>query len=138
MQTLCGRFIALWPGPVVLFQMRSATRAWCRRKFIGPVAAERREFAVERTLSLIIASVYLLLTAFSENSLNEVLPGLLIVGGALLFPLACIWFPDELGEYVGRLPGPAISHTSPAWTVRVGGWVLLLLPAVLFWFIYRS
>ena len=138
MQTLCVRSIALWPGPGVLFQMGLAGRGRCRRKFIGPLAAERREFAVERTLSLVIASVYLLLTAFSEDSLNEVLPGLLIVGGALLFPLACIWFPDELGEFYDRLPGPRISHQSPAWMVRVGGWVLLLLPLVLFWFIYRS
>lgn len=63
---------------------------------------------------------------------------ILIVGGALLFPLACIWFADELGEYVGVLPGPPIDRRSPAWMVKLGGWILLLLPAILFFFTYRS
>lgn len=93
---------------------------------------------MERTLSLIIACVYILLTAFSEDSPNKVLPGLLIVGGALLFPLACIWFADELRQYFDGPPEAGISQKSPVWVVRVGGWVLLLLPLVLFWFIYRS
>lgn len=92
-----------------------------------------REFPVARTLSLIIAVVYLVLTAISARSQAKVLSGLLITCGALLLPLACIWFGDELGEYVGALPGPGINRKSPGWMVKIGGWVLLLLPLILFW-----
>ena len=92
-----------------------------------------REFPVARTLSLIIAVAYLVLTAMSARSSAKVLSGLLITCGALLLPLACIWFSDELGEYVGALPGPGITRKSPGWMVKIGGWVLLLLPVILFW-----
>jgi hypothetical protein len=97
-----------------------------------------REFPVGRTLSLIIAAVYLGVTAISASSPSKLLVGLLVVCGALLLPLACIWFGEEMGEYIGILPGPAITSKSPAWMVKVGGWVLLLLPAIVFWFIYRE
>lgn len=94
-----------------------------------------REFPVGRTLSLIIAAFYLVITAISASSPSKLLSGLLITCGALLLPLACIWFSEELGEYVGALPGPNINRKSPAWMVKIGGWVLLLLPAIVFWFI---
>jgi hypothetical protein len=97
-----------------------------------------REFPIGRALSLIIAAVYLVVSGFSANSKAKVLADLLIVGGSLLLPLACIWFGDELGEYIGTFPGPAINRKSPAWMVKLGGWVLLLLPAIIFWFVSRS
>jgi len=97
-----------------------------------------REFPIGRTLSLIIAAVYLVLGGFSANSIARLLAALLIVGGALLLPLACIWFGDELAEYIGTFPGPAINRKSPAWMVKLGGWVLLLLPAIIFLFLARS
>lgn len=74
---------------------------------------------------------------FAQNSVER-RQAMQTLGGALLFPLACIWFPNELREYFDGPFEAALSHKSPAWMVRVGGWVLLLLPAVLFWFIYRS
>lgn len=92
------------------------------------------EFPIGRTLSLLIAVVYLVLSVISARSQAKVLSGLLITCAGLLLPLACIWFSDELGEYVGALPGPGITHKSPGWMVKIGGWVLLLLPAILFWF----
>ena len=97
-----------------------------------------REFPIGRTLSLIVAAVYLVITAIYASSQGKLLTDLLIIGAALLFPLACIWFPDELGEYMGALPGPGITRKSPGWMVRICGWVLLLLPAIVFWFIYRE
>src|ERR1051326_5115627 len=57
-----------------------------------------------RTVSLLIAIVYLVVACLSARSAANVFLSILIVGGALLFPLACIWFADELGEYVGVLP----------------------------------
>ena len=94
-----------------------------------------REFPIGRTLSLIIAAVYLVITAISASSPSKLLVGVLMVCGALLLPLACIWFGDEMGEYIGILPGPAITGKSPGWMVKIGGWVLLLLPAIVIWFI---
>jgi hypothetical protein len=36
----------------------------------------------------------------------------LAVAGYLLIPLLCIWFGDEMGDYTGTLPGPAINKTA--------------------------
>jgi hypothetical protein len=91
-----------------------------------------------RTLSLLVAIAYLLLACLSARSVAQVFASILIFTAALLLPLACIWFADELGEYVGVLPGPSINRKSPAWMVKVGGWILLLLPAIVFFFTYRS
>ena len=48
----------------------------------------------------------------------------------LLLPLLCIWFGDEMGNYIGSLPGPAINKPTPGCFVRIGGWVLLLFPVI--------
>jgi hypothetical protein len=50
--------------------------------------------------------------------------------GAMLVPLACVWFPEALGDYTG----PALSHLnrrSPASFVWFLGWVLLLFPIII-------
>jgi hypothetical protein len=93
---------------------------------------------ISRTLSLVVACVYLGITIyFAQHA--KLITDLLIIGSALLFPLACIWFGDEMGQYYGTLPGPAITRTSPGWMVKLGGWLLLLLPAILYPFvIYMS
>lgn len=79
-----------------------------------------------------IAAAYLLLGCLAAPSLAKVLASLLITSCALLLPLACIWYGDELGEYVGAVPGPSIMKKSPGWMVKLGGWFLLLLPVILF------
>ena len=96
-----------------------------------------RSLLSSRTLSLLIAIAYLVIACLTARSAAKVFASILIVGGALLLPLACIWFADELGEYVGVLPGPAINHKSPAWMVKLGGWILLLLPVIVFFFTFR-
>jgi hypothetical protein len=94
---------------------------------------------MSRTLSLVIAGIYLLVVGFSKQprSLASILGAVLLTAAALLLPLACIWFGDELGNYVGAVPGPAINRRSPGWMVKLGGWVLLLLPIVA-WFIFYA
>ena len=93
---------------------------------------------ISRALSVVVACVYLGITIYFAQS-GKLVTDLLIIGSALLFPLACIWFGEEMGEYYGTLPGPAITRTSPGWMVKLGGWVLLLLPAILYPFvIYMS
>ena len=51
----------------------------------------------------------------------------------LAFPLACIWFGDDLAEYYqdGNL-FPRITTASSGKLVRLGGWILLLLPVLIF------
>lgn len=45
----------------------------------------------------------------------------------LLLPLSCVWFPKQLGDYMGGLEVP-ITNRSPHWLVMLMGWVLLILP----------
>ncbi|MDA7541648.1 hypothetical protein N8639_02280 [bacterium] len=48
---------------------------------------------------------------------------------ALILPVACIWFPDELGTVTGISLGlgqPQISEPTPGIVVAIGGWILLL------------
>ena len=84
-----------------------------------------------RSLSLLIAIVYLVIGLFVTDSPRDVLIVLLVIPAVLLIPLVCIWFGDEVGGYIGALPGPAVTKRSPDWLVTVFGWVLLLLPAIL-------
>jgi hypothetical protein len=55
------------------------------------------------------------------------------VASYCLLPLACIWWPDAMGSYRGLAEFPkVITRASPGCIVSALGWVLLLMPAVLF------
>jgi uncharacterized membrane protein YoaT (DUF817 family) len=97
-----------------------------------------REFPIGRALSLIIATVYLVVGGLAAKSAAKLLADLLIMGTALLLPMACIWFSEELGEYIGNWSRPRINRKSPAWMVKIGGWVLLLMPAIILLFVLRN
>ena len=86
-----------------------------------------------RFLSLIIALGYVLLGLIISESLTAAVGHVLFVSAILVLPLACIWFSDEIGDYVGALPGPSINRRTPGAFIRVGGWILLLLPIVAYW-----
>lgn len=90
-------------------------------------------FGAARFFSLVIAAGYLSVVLFMPG--NRSIPGrlgmVLAVAACLLIPLLCIWFGDEMGNYVGTLPGPAINKPTPGCLVRFGGWVLLLFPVIL-------
>lgn len=45
---------------------------------------------------------------------------------AMLLPLACIWFPEVMGDYTGG----RVNRRSPASFVWFFGWMLLLLPMI--------
>ena len=49
---------------------------------------------------------------------------------ALILPLACIWYGDALGEYIGGFGRATITSTSPGCLVAFLGWVLLLGPII--------
>jgi hypothetical protein len=86
-----------------------------------------------RILSGLIALIYLILGFFGAGPET----GIKILA-CLTLPLACIWFPDEMGSYTGRLPisGGGINQQSPGCLVRIVGWVLLLLPIIV-WIMYK-
>ena len=90
-------------------------------------------FGVSRFFSLLIAAGYLIIVLFMPaSSIPARLGVVLLVAAYLLIPLLCIWFADEMGNYVGAVPGPAINKRTPGCLIRVGGWVLLLLPVIAF------
>ena len=93
-----------------------------------------------RLLSLIVAAGYILFRLYiaPPRTLNEAVAAILILGSSVLFPLVCIWFAEEMGDYVGSLPGPAIDRPTPEWMVRAGGWVLLILPFIVWFFVLRA
>jgi hypothetical protein len=99
-----------------------------------------RDWISSRRLSLLVAVGYgfVMCVLTRPKSAREVVIGLLITVAFVALPLACIWFSDEMGDYVGALPGPSIQKPSPAWMVSIGGWVLLLLPVVIWFFSFRA
>ena len=46
----------------------------------------------------------------------------------VILPLACIWFGDAMGGYIGPTSRGAITSTTPGWLVCIAGWLLLLMP----------
>ncbi len=85
----------------------------------------------QRLVSLIIAIIYLVVWAavFHHRSLSRLMAGAVIGIVALTFPLACIWFADEVAAYVSdRTVSAQFTSTSQGRFVRWGGWMLLLLP----------
>ena len=57
--------------------------------------------------------------------------------GYFFLPLVCIWYGDELEEYVGISSGPTDDTTTPGWILKLGGWVLLYLPAGINFLVFR-
>jgi len=85
----------------------------------------------QRIVSLFIAIAYVVVwpIVFPPKSLSHLIMGFLTRILLLAFPLACIWFGDDMGEYYsdGTL-FPRITGPSQGRFVRWGGWILLLLP----------
>ena len=89
-------------------------------------------FGISRFLSLVIAAGYLSIILFAPGaeSIRSRVGLLLITVGYLVLPLACIWFGEEMGNYMGTFPGPAINRRTPGCLVSGAGWVLLLFPVI--------
>jgi len=84
------------------------------------------EITHHRLASLVVAAVYFVAAAICDGG-----AGVLQCAIALVLPLGCIWFSDELGEYTGRAGHGMISNATPGPLVAVGGWALLLLPVIM-------
>ena len=76
-----------------------------------------------RTLSGLLAGIYVV-AAYTGSGAETACQ----VGIFVILPLACIWFADAMGDYIGPTTRGAITSTTPGWLVCVGGWVLLLMP----------
>ena len=79
-----------------------------------------------RILSLTVAVAYLIFAIISGG--KDTWPIMLMF---LLIPLGCIWFAEEFGGFTGLGANLiSISKTTPGLFIRIVGWVLLLMPAV--------
>jgi hypothetical protein len=85
---------------------------------------------ITKILSLIISFIYLLIAYISGR--GELL---FKTFGIILLPLACIWFGDEIGAYMGWVGGESITKItarSPGSLIRLMGWFLLVgLPLII-------
>ena len=78
-----------------------------------------------RILSGIIAVLYLLIAYYSGGS-----GGAVKCAAYLVLPLACIWYSEAMGNYDGILMQGGPMTQTPGCLVAMGGWFLLLLPAI--------
>ena len=87
---------------------------------------------IPKPLALLIAAVYVGLAARSEDARID---DFLAIAGALLFPLALIWFPEVLGSIAGPVGrGGYIDTETPPALVAAAGWFILVgLPVVAYW-----
>lgn len=87
--------------------------------------AQRNGVNLQRALSLVVAAAYLLtsLLIYQPLSLRDGVDLFLLKFLTILFPVACIWFGDDLNDYMSGFP--SITKASPAGWVRIGGWCLL-------------
>jgi len=97
-------------------------------------------FITSRSLSLLVVLAYAAFALFggSHRSATAAVGAVLLTLVYMLMPLACIWFGEEMGDYIGSLPGPAINRRTPGWMVKIGGWFLLLLPVIIFLFSFLN
>ena len=79
-----------------------------------------------KIISLIISVIYLVV-AYIYGGTEDLLKFLLF----LMFPLACIWFGDEMGGWTGTIKLHLVTSQSPGCLVRFMGWILLLLPVII-------
>jgi hypothetical protein len=79
----------------------------------------------QRALSLVIAAGYVVtkLIIFQPLTLRDQFGVFVIEVLTILFPVACIWFGDDLDDYFSGFP--ATTSATPKGWVRIGGWCLL-------------
>jgi hypothetical protein len=82
-----------------------------------------------RILSGLVAAFYIFGGLITDGA-----KGALIFFAFVILPLACIWFGDTMGGYIGPSNGMSITAPSPGIFVCIAGWILLMLPV--FWMIF--
>jgi hypothetical protein len=82
---------------------------------------------IGKILSLLIAIAYAVLAVHAGGLYG------LKCSAVLLFPLAFIWFPDEIGSLTGYFRSGYINVQTPAIVISIIGWFFLVgLPVLLY------
>jgi hypothetical protein len=78
-----------------------------------------------RIISLVVSFIYIIALIKHPAILFKLV-------AYLIMPLACIWFPEEMGSYTNEsLPLNYLTKATPAFFVALGGWILMLLPTII-------
>lgn len=101
---------------------------------------KKSNMEISKIISLLIAAVYVIafIFAFAVNEERDAKWEENLFKGAfsliiwLMLSLGCIWLGDELGEGLIGAKYGLVSSPSPGWAVKLMGWVLLVLPALVF------
>jgi hypothetical protein len=88
---------------------------------------------INRGLSLLIFLLYISAGYFSGGPATA-----LNVFIGLLFPMACIWFAEPLGDYTGIIRGQLMTSSSPAVLVCTAGWFILIGVPIIVFFITKG
>jgi uncharacterized protein len=83
-----------------------------------------------RTASAAVFGAYVAIAALAACNRDSFLLALTRLARFFVVPVACIWFPEALGDFVGG----RITKTSPRAFVWFLGWVVLLVPVLGFAF----
>jgi len=79
-----------------------------------------------RILSSLLSIIYIFVALVSRGA--EAACWALIF---IIFPLACIWFSDAMGGFMGPAGAISVTKASPGIFVRALGWLLLVLPLLI-------
>ncbi len=100
----------------------------------GLIEADGRGWSISKLLSIVIALSYTMLAYWQEGQRDAAL-----VFAMCVVPLLLIWFPTALGDHVGLGPSRmATTRTSPGVMDSFMGWVLLLLPVIIYGLLHLS
>lgn len=85
---------------------------------------------LNRFLSGLLAIIYIVF-AFTHFSFV----GAVKFSLGLIVPLLCIWFSEAMGGFTGWMPHVAVTKSSPGWAIWLVGWLVLLVPGII-WIVY--
>jgi len=78
-----------------------------------------------RVLSVLLALTYIVLAFVfvgGEAGLRTIM--------FVILPLGLIWFSEEMSRWSGTFNFQGLTASTPAFMVKCGGWLLLLLPII--------
>ena len=78
-----------------------------------------------RALSGLLAIIYIAVACVGSGAEFGFKAGMLVV-----LPLACIWFGEAMGGYIGPTPHGGFTSPTPGLVVCILGWVILILPVI--------
>ncbi len=77
---------------------------------------------INRVLSLLVCGLIVYMVYSGTESGEKTFRATI----GLIFPLACIWFGEQLGQYTGFIRGHYVTETTPGFLVVAGGWFILI------------